>query len=98
MGDMQRRLVDEPSLRNATATRLGNYLGALAISVIAISLFACVVHDCFVDDAFIGFQYVHNLLAGHGFTFYPNQIPVEGVSNIGWLLFPRLCRLRLGRL
>jgi hypothetical protein len=55
-------------------------------------LSACVVvlafrtRQCFVDDAFIGFQYLRNLLAGEGFVFCPGDAPVEGVSNIGWLL------------
>jgi len=60
--------------------------GVLAILAMAVSLFAFRVRDCFVDDAFIGFQYVQNLLAGQGFVFHPGQRPVEGVTNIGWLL------------
>ena len=40
----------------------------------------------FVDDAFTGFRYLENLLSGKGFVFYPGQTPVEGVTNIGWLL------------
>lgn len=38
-----------------------------------------------MDDAYIGFHYVANLLAGHGFTFNP-PARVEGVTNTGWLL------------
>lgn len=55
-------------------------------------LSACVVamafrtRDCFVDDAFIGFQYLRNLLSGEGFVFHVGDVPVEGVTNIGWLL------------
>ena len=52
----------------------------------AVSLFAFRVRECFVDDAFTGFQYIHNLLAGYGFVFHPGERPVEGVTNIGWLL------------
>jgi hypothetical protein len=40
----------------------------------------------FVDDAFTGFLYLENLLAGKGFVFYPGQTPIEGVTNVGWLL------------
>jgi hypothetical protein len=64
---------------------------ALIWSVLAV-LSACVValafrtRTCFVDDAFIDFQYLDNLLAGKGFVFYPGAAPVEGVTNIGWLL------------
>ncbi len=60
--------------------------GALAILALAVSLFAFRIRECFVNDAFIDFQYIQNLLAGHGFVFYPGQTPVEGVTNIGWLL------------
>ncbi|HUT13175.1 MAG TPA: hypothetical protein VMY42_21990 [Thermoguttaceae bacterium] len=48
--------------------------------------FALQTRDYFIDDAYIGFQYVRNLLAGHGFVFQPGDAPVEGVTNIGWLL------------
>ena len=49
--------------------------GFLWVALVVLS--ACVVafafrtRDCFVDDAFIGFQYIHNLLAGQGFVFHP---------------------------
>ncbi len=39
-----------------------------------------------VDDAYIGFVFLRNLLEGHGFVFHPGEAPVEGVSNIGWIL------------
>jgi len=48
--------------------------------------FALQTRDYFIDDAFIGFQYIRNLLAGEGFVFQPGELPVEGVTNIGWLL------------
>jgi hypothetical protein len=60
--------------------------GVLAILAVAVSLFAFFVRDCFVDDAFTGFQYIRNLLAGHGLVFHAGQNRVEGVTNIGWLL------------
>lgn len=47
---------------------------------------AFLLRDYFVDDAFIGFQYLKNLLAGNGFVFLAGDRPVEGVTNIGWLL------------
>ena len=58
----------------------------LAILVVGVSAFAYQARECFVDDAFIGFRYIENLLAGHGFIFQAAQGPVEGVTNIGWLL------------
>jgi hypothetical protein len=60
--------------------------GVLAIVALAVSLFAFRVRLCFVDDAFTGFQYIQNLLAGHGLVFHAGQRPVEGVTNVGWLL------------
>jgi len=63
----------------------------LIIAVLMV-LSACVVafafrtRACFVDDAFIGFQYLRHLLAGEGWVYFPGEAPVEGVTNIGWLL------------
>lgn len=54
--------------------------------VVGVSLLAFYTRDCFVDDAFIGFQHLKNLMNGEGFTFFAGQPPVEGVTNIGWLL------------
>jgi hypothetical protein len=58
-------------------------LTLLAACVVAISFRT---RHCFVDDAFIVFQYVTNLLSGQGFVLYPGDTPVEGVTNVGWLL------------
>ncbi len=49
-------------------------------------LFAFKTRECFVDDAYIGFQYVDNLTAGQGFVFHAGDKPIEGTTNIGWLL------------
>jgi len=62
--------------------------GALLLGTVAAAL-ACIAwatRDFFMDDAFIGFQFVRNLVAGHGFAFFPGAVPVEGVTNLGWLL------------
>ena len=75
-----------PPARSSRPTGAGFAWGVLAILVLAVSLFAFHIRECFVDDAFTGFQYIQNLLAGHGFVFYPGERPVEGVTNIGWLL------------
>ncbi len=40
----------------------------------------------FVDDAYIGFRHIQNFLEFGQFTFNKNEY-VEGVTNIGWLLF-----------
>ena len=60
--------------------------GVLAVLSACVMAFAFRIRDCFVDDAYIGFQYLDNLRAGHGFVFHSGSAPVEGVSNIGWLL------------
>ncbi|MGE0745777.1 MAG: hypothetical protein AB7K86_11035 [Rhodospirillales bacterium] len=62
--------------------------GALLLGVVAAAL-VCVAwatRDFFMDDAFIGFQFLRNMTAGHGFVFFPGAAPVEGVTNVGWLL------------
>ena len=62
-----------------------------ALALVLIAVFAYVLamslhmRDYFMDDAYIGFRYVDNVISGHGFVFNP-PLPVEGVSNIGWLL------------
>ncbi len=58
-------------------------LGLLAVGTAAV---AWCIRDCYVDDAFTGFQYLRNVLAGQGFVFHLGDPPVEGVSNIGWLM------------
>lgn len=69
--------------------RTGDALKAWCVLMVlsgCVLLFSLKTQDCFVDDAFIGFQYIDNLTAGNGFVFHPGDRPVEGVTNIGWLL------------
>ncbi len=68
----------------------------IALSAIGVWIVAAawLLRDCFVDDAFIGFQYLKNLTAGQGFVFFAGETPVEGATNIGWLLaLAPLCAL-----
>ncbi len=59
---------------------------ALALTMAAyLAGFAFAVRGYYMDDAYIGFQFVRNVVAGHGFVFFPGMPPVEGVTNIGWL-------------
>lgn len=39
-----------------------------------------------VDDAYIGFQHLKNWMAGAGFTFNAGTPPIEGVTNIAWMM------------
>ncbi len=56
------------------------------LAVACVGALAWTTRHQFVDDAFIGFRYLANLHAGHGFVFNPGEAPVEGVTNLGWLL------------
>ena len=45
------------------------------------------VHYWFlIDDAFISFRYARNLVDGAGLVFNPGREPVEGYSNLLWVL------------
>ncbi|MCB9884315.1 MAG: hypothetical protein H6838_02420 [Planctomycetes bacterium] len=39
-----------------------------------------------VDDAGITFAYARNVAAGHGWVSFPGEAPVEGFTNLLWLL------------
>jgi arabinofuranosyltransferase len=52
----------------------------------------CVVCSFFMmdylpDDSFISFRYAEHLANGHGLRFNVNEPPVEGYSNLLWILF-----------
>ncbi len=49
-------------------------------------LHASAVPLTFVDDAWISFRYAWNLVQGHGLMFHPTAPPVEGYSNLTWVL------------
>ncbi len=68
------------------APDLGLVWGVLVVLSACMVGFVFRTRNYFVNDAFIGFQYLGNLLAGHGFVFRAGQAPIEGVTNIGWLL------------
>lgn len=71
----------------ATARRSAVAVPAVAaLAAVWLLTAAWLYRGLFMDDAYIGFRYVANLLAGHGFTFNP-PVRVEGVTNTGWLLF-----------
>jgi hypothetical protein len=57
----------------------------LAATLAYVGLVAWGYRDYAMDDAYIGFRTIANLLAGHGAVFAAGT-PVEGVTNIGWLL------------
>src|SRR5215470_1843503 len=68
------------------ARRRRTVLGLAGIAALYVGALAWITRDCVMDDAYIGFVFLRNLLDGNGFVFHPGAAPVEGVSNIGWLL------------
>jgi hypothetical protein len=40
-----------------------------------------------VDDAMISMRYAQHLAQGHGLTWNIGQAPVEGFTNLGWMLY-----------
>jgi len=65
----------------------GVVLTVLTLLAGCVLYFAWATRDCFVDDAYIDFQYIRNLLDGRGFVFNAGEPAVEGITNVGWLLF-----------
>lgn len=45
------------------------------------------------EDSFISFRYAENLAEGHGLTFNQGETPVEGFSNLLWILLCALVHL-----
>ncbi len=39
-----------------------------------------------LDDPFISYRYAQNLVAGHGLVWNVGEPPVEGYTNLGWVL------------
>jgi len=39
-----------------------------------------------IDDAMISMRYAQHLAAGHGLVWNVGQVPVEGFTNLGWML------------
>jgi len=62
---------------------------ALFPFLVAAVLFALLVwrFDWLCDDAFISFRFARNLAAGHGLLYNPGLPPVEGYSNLLWVLW-----------
>ena len=55
------------------------------------AILLCVLSSLFMmnfvpDDSYISFRYAENLANGHGLRFNTNEQPVEGFSNLLWIL------------
>jgi len=62
-----------------------DFAGLAAAFAVVLALSIAMRHY-FIDDAYIGFRYIDNAAHGQGFVFNPPD-RIEGVTNIGWLLF-----------
>lgn len=58
-------------------------LAAVAFSILC----AIFMMDFVPDDSYISFRYAEHLANGHGLRFNPDESPVEGYSNLLWILF-----------
>lgn len=61
----------------------------LVVGLLAFALFmsqALQWQDWIIDDAGISYAYARNLAEGHGLVAQPGQMPVEGYSNLLWIL------------
>ncbi len=58
------------------------------VCLVAVLVHVSVLVDLYgpVDDAYISFRYLDNWLAGDGLVFNPGEAPVEGFTNLGWIL------------
>ena len=78
----------EPHRTDPSSTGPGRLLVALgwlaAVGWIA-WLFRVHAHH-FVDDAYIVFRYAEHVRSGLGFVWNPGEPPVEGISDLGWML------------
>lgn len=66
----------------------------LLVLVAAIGLFifsSVFMMEYLPDDTFISFRYAENLANGYGLTFNKLDRPVEGFSNLLWILVCALC-------
>lgn len=59
---------------------------ALAIAGMLAILLVHEFRHYLVDDSYITFRYARNLVTGHGLRWNPGDLPVEGFSNLLWML------------
>src|SRR5690349_18567375 len=78
------RMADFTDTRTASEGRV--LAGLLALAALYVVALGWQFRDAVVDDAYIGLVFLRNLLAGQGFVFHASSMPVEGMSNIGWIL------------
>ena len=71
--------------------QLSNRYLILVGSILIFILWIYFFWDYSIDDAFITFRYAEHLADGHGFVFNLIDKPVEGFSNILWLLILSCC-------
>lgn len=59
---------------------------SIVLAALVFALHASLFGGWIIDDAGISFAYSRNLAAGHGLVAQPGAVPVEGFSNLLWVL------------
>ncbi len=82
-----------PTVPDSRASRAASRWVPLLVALVPYALLVA-RFDFVTDDAFISFRYARNLAAGHGLVFNPGETdPVEGFSNLLWVLLMALVEL-----
>lgn len=67
---------------------------ASCIAILTVyAIHAWFLHDFTIDDAAISYRYAENLATGAGLTWNPGTAPVEGFSNLLWVLLLAAMRI-----
>ena len=82
---MSEQVVDPAKEVNFTGG-FDRYGPAAAAALILLFVYTAWVQRFFLDDAFISFRYAANLVQGHGLVWNPGELPVEGFTNLLWVL------------
>jgi hypothetical protein len=81
-GSWSARTAATALLRWPRRRRLAELLAPFALYLVGVMLLG----DWIIDDAGITFGYSHSIATGQGFVSQPGRTPVEGISNVLWML------------
>jgi hypothetical protein len=80
-------LIFEELRMNDSPTRQAKHTEYALVAAIVLCVLSSIFMMNFVpDDSYISFRYAENLADGHGLRFNTNEQPVEGFSNLMWIL------------
>jgi hypothetical protein len=76
-------------MSTTAAKEIWNRYKSIVLFLLPVAIY--VVHASFfinwiIDDAGISFAYARNLASGYGLVLQPGRTPVEGFSNLSWVL------------